>query len=353
MDLFADIPSSPLSSAPSDLESQSPSHAPAESSNVGRKRKVIEPATTTARATRRKTGDDFPSQLAEIRDTIVLPKVKKATVRKGATKKDVAPTTKTADQALKLVEFDEVEQTQNDALTTKVAVIDDALAEELSALKHQSARRDRSKALPEARAAESKSVEDKLVGLVVDNEVKSTKDEEVKLQQKQETEIVDEKQVGREEWQGIVPAVEITAAQNENKALEQDETIEVAERQDEEGAQATASDDVENIISKAIEPIADHAEDELVANSATQSLELNKGKTTQNTERDSITARPSRRRMVPTKLADDHANPKPVTATSKRKSQPVRGNWSTEHLLTNSKSKLATCDLSVSTISSW
>jgi len=59
-------------------------------------------------------------------------------------------------------------------------------------------------------------------------------------------------------------------------------------------------------------------------------------------------SRPSRRRLQPTKLEDYEPPVKAVSAPVKKKAQPLRGNWSVSHLLTNPKSKLATCNLNVS-----
>jgi len=57
--------------------------------------------------------------------------------------------------------------------------------------------------------------------------------------------------------------------------------------------------------------------------------------------------RPSRKRLQPTKL-EDYEPPVKAVSTIKKKAQPLRGNWSVSHLLTNPKSELATCNLTVS-----
>jgi len=59
-------------------------------------------------------------------------------------------------------------------------------------------------------------------------------------------------------------------------------------------------------------------------------------------------SRPSRKKLQPTKLEDYEPPVKAVSASVKKKAQPLRGNWSVSHLLTNPKSKLATCNLNVS-----
>lgn len=61
-------------------------------------------------------------------------------------------------------------------------------------------------------------------------------------------------------------------------------------------------------------------------------------------------ARPSRKRLQPTKLEDYEPPAKAVPTPAKKKAQPLRGNWSVSHLLTNPKSKLATCNMNVSRI---
>lgn len=67
----------------------------------------------------------------------------------------------------------------------------------------------------------------------------------------------------------------------------------------------------------------------------------------ENIETPQSSSRPSRKRVAPTKLADAIDTPVKEVTSSKRSKQPLRGNWSANHLLTNPKSKLASCNLNV------
>jgi hypothetical protein len=62
-------------------------------------------------------------------------------------------------------------------------------------------------------------------------------------------------------------------------------------------------------------------------------------------------SRPTRRRVQSSKVDDGFGMEEvKAVASTKRKGQPLRGNWSVQHLLSNPKSKLATCGLNVSDV---
>jgi len=125
--------------------------------------------------------------------------------------------------------------------------------------------------------------------------------------------------------------------------IQQIEEDEIAEQANNKEAQAAAEQESRTTTAKYGKIPEEEEEDELAASKITESLQAPDA-----FEESSITARPSRRRVAPTKLGDDYpSSSKTTTATSRRKPQPVRGNWSAEHLLTNPKSKLVTCNLPV------
>jgi len=335
MDLFADIPSSPLSSAPSGLASRSPSPQPIKAANVGRKRKVADPAPAKSRATRRKTGDDFPMLLTEIREQIVLPKVRKAAARKAVSKKDVAAakTQTKAEAAAKAAEATEIQDDASKgmgsrAVDEETAQLESNIAEPVTELTCA--------LLPETtnlQASEGKEVEPPVADRTEyreRNEIENIEDEEVPgVENKAES----------ASKQKAIPAVmqEVELVEDEaHQQIDEEETTKDVEGKAPRAATEKQAESITAMVSKVPE---DEEEDEFAVDKLTKSLE-------DAIEEPSITVRSSRRRVAPTKLADDYSSPaKAITATSKRKSQLVRGNWSAEHLLTNPKSKLATCNL--------
>lgn len=339
MDLFADIPSSPLSSAPSDLASRSPSPQPTKPANVGCKRKVPDPAPTKTRATRRKTGDDFQTQLTAIREEIVLPKVKKAAARKAVSKKAVT-VTKTLEKAEAAPKAEDVTDVQDDASM--------GVGSEPVDLENAQVEVDHPEPVIELvptilpQATDLKVVGDGEVEYPIENRVKHKEGKEGGTIEDEELHRVENKSEAVSEREAI-PAVmqEVELVKDEaNQQIVGDETTKHAA---EKAPEAATENEVESITAKVSKASEDDEEDELAQDKITECLKAKDAH-----EDSSITVRPSRRRVAPTKLADDYPSPaKTITATSKRKSQPVRGNWSAEHLLTNPKSKLATCNLPV------
>ena len=378
-DFLNDIPSSPLSSVPSDFDrsSEQPdvqASSPQAKSSTSSKRKAPTTRPAPARASQRlKTEDSFERSLTAIKEDIILPKVAKS--RQSARKQNAATRTE-SERVPSPVELqdagaDEVEvevKGDEDLQLVESDVAEDCPA---SVASPQRPREDMPLvAAPEVEAVDgddateqplSTSVQDAPEELLQAQQPLSPSVDEgpkrlVDAQQPLSTASIGEPPEQPAHTQnGPSPSLDEAQeqplhAQQPEAAPEEDPTIEVNGENHHCPLPTTKTSNTHSSPKTTIPQTLAHEDtDETTEANIAEKLsppgipaetldELTQDEPRTNT-------RPSRKRLQPTKLEDYEP---PVISSVKKKAQPLRGNWSVSHLLTNPKSKLATCNLNVS-----
>jgi len=376
-DFLDDIPSSPLSSVPSDFDRSSEQREVHESSSSTKssstsKRKAPTTRSAPPRASRRlKTEDSFECSLTAIKEDIILPKVAKSrqSARK-ATKRDVERASSPV-ELQKTGSDDQLDGTGDaDTQLAKPDVADNGPASVASPQPRQ-------EEVPLVDALEAGAINgDDVTGQASSTSIQDAPGELLQAQQPLSPP-VDEapKRLGDAQKPLPTPATGEPPqqpahaqnapslspdeapeypphAQKPEAAPEEDHTVDVKGEIDLRPLRSTEtsntpSSPMNNIPRTVAHKIPDETTEAKKADklSAAGRPDETPDELTQDEPR--TNNRPSRKRLQPTKL-EDCEPPVKAVSTVKKKPQPLRGNWSVSHLLTNPKSKLATCNLNVS-----
>ena len=355
-DFLDDIPSSPLSSVPSDFDRSSEQRevhgsSPLTKSSTTPKRKAPTTHSAPARASRRlKTEDSFERSLTAIKENIILPKVAKS--RQSAREQNAA--TKTENErapASVCAQNDGLDERQSEvtegqvppaaALEVRAVDGDDAIGNPLP-----TSVQDAPEELLQARQPLSQSVDEAPKRLVDAQQPLPTPSICESPEQPAHTQNAPSPSLDEAQEQPL-------HAQQPEAAPEEDLTIDVNGGNNLRPVPITkTSNTPSNPTSSIPRTMAHENTDETTEAQIARKLsppELPDETLDELTQDEPRTnTRPSRKRLQPTKLEGYEPPIKAVSASVKKKAQPLRGNWSVSHLLTNPESKLATCNLNVS-----
>jgi len=361
-DFLDDIPSSPLSSVPSDFDRSSKSPGPQASlpakSSGNTKRKAPASRPAPDRASRRlKTEDSFERSLTAIKEDIILPKVAKS---RQPTRKQNAAATTDSNGAPQPVEspnagsnVGQAEVKRDLDLQLVKPDVPEVVPPAMLSLQNPD------QELPQEAARELEAIEgDDASQQTSRNSVHETPKEVLHAQQPSPSSVTETvKRPIQEQQPPSAPLNEVLAqpldAQPPNTEHKDDSVVD-AERADTLPLLSLTKTSNIPFSPTVTIPAVEANESPTETTEAAQVGKLPSPEASDETideltqDEPRTNVRPSRKRLQPTKLEDYEPPVKAVSTTVKKKAQPLRGNWSVTHLLTNPKSKLATCNLNVS-----